>query len=313
MSSYLDYRSSPAPCPPEDRNEPWVRSALITAAAIDVMGHDLAGQPGPHGLPDLAEMVVARWGGDLAVRDVSAGSFCSALSCDPFDRLCVDGWADKATVSVSWLPRLDGVGELYADDQADSLFVAVHGNGLPAWRMDSGHMVMLGDYWVARALADAEGLAVSMLPPDVRDPLTVWPLGEGVTMVRPSASARLVPAACPDPVGPQDVSLTWSGGDWSLCCGLWTLRVGQTDCSWVMPEDVRGSCMGTRGTYSRWVFGDDYLEEWETYEDGVGERDWIERNRPWLSLVSDDPAVLSALYASAQACDFRPGSCGGCI
>lgn len=109
------------------------------------------------------------------------------------------------------------------------------------------------------------------------------------------------------------VIANWSGAYPCLCFGEWTLSVDGKDVSNKIPNDLRKSSMNTYGTYSSWHFNDDYLEEFEDYDEGLDCWEWIDENDEWLNEITTDYSVKEQIFAAIQAEDFRSGSCGGCI
>ena len=106
--------------------------------------------------------------------------------------------------------------------------------------------------------------------------------------------------------------VSWSGGAWALCSGSWSIYMNGKNVTKKIPKMLRTSPMGTYGTYNSWHF-EGWGEVWESYEDGLKEAEWICESENWLSKISDDPQDWSELFKLIQECDFRVGSCGGCI
>lgn len=111
----------------------------------------------------------------------------------------------------------------------------------------------------------------------------------------------------------MNIKVEWTGKWPCLCSGEWKLYIDGMDKSELIPENLRQSDMGTFGTYSSWYFDDDYLEQFEDYEDGMECDEWIEHNKYWLNNISTEHNVQEELYYAFQASDWRHGSCGGCI
>lgn len=109
------------------------------------------------------------------------------------------------------------------------------------------------------------------------------------------------------------IAVVWDRGDWALCSGNWYLYIDGKDYTTKIPKQMRTEPMDTFGTYERWSFGDGYEEEWESYEDGLEEKEWIEENRKWIETLPIAEEDYPALFKEFQKSDFRPGSCGGCI
>lgn len=108
------------------------------------------------------------------------------------------------------------------------------------------------------------------------------------------------------------IEAKWSGSYPCLCSGEWTLKINGKDVSTKIPEELRRSSMGTRGTYSSWHF-ENWSEVFEDYEDGLDCDEWINENVYWLDTITDDSSVQKEIYYAINANDFREGSCGGCI
>lgn len=109
------------------------------------------------------------------------------------------------------------------------------------------------------------------------------------------------------------VQAKWSGSYPCLCFGKWTLKVNGKDVSKKIPKDLRESPMNTYGTYQSWHFNDDWLEEFEDYEDGLECDEWIEDNKEWLDSISTDISIQKEIFYAINENNFRSGSCGGCI
>lgn len=116
----------------------------------------------------------------------------------------------------------------------------------------------------------------------------------------------------------------WSGAWPCLCFGEWSLF--KPDGTEIDPKTIPfndyvyedGEWWSdptpayTEGEYETWYFGEDYLEEWETYKDGYCCDIWIEKNREWLESIAD-PSEFEDIYKAFQENDFRNNSCGGCV
>lgn len=109
----------------------------------------------------------------------------------------------------------------------------------------------------------------------------------------------------------------WTGSFPTLCCGEWIIRYHGK--SLKLPEDRKDQPMRTYGEYQTWHFNKDYIEEFESYYDGIREEDWIKFNKPWIKNLFDKhstplaDSILHDFYVKIQREDFRPHSCGGCI
>jgi len=110
----------------------------------------------------------------------------------------------------------------------------------------------------------------------------------------------------------MSVKAEWSGQWPSLCIGEWKLIVDGKDVSEKIPEDLRDRSMDTFGTYQSWHF-ENWMEVFESYEDGLLRDDWIDENDYWLSNITDDQHIKEQIYDAINAEDFRSNSCGGCI
>ena len=109
------------------------------------------------------------------------------------------------------------------------------------------------------------------------------------------------------------VNAYWSGSYPCLCSGTWTLEVNGVDVSSLIPEELRHDEMNTFGSYQSWHFNDDWLEEFENYNDGLMCDQWIKKNKYWLNTITDDVNIQKDIYYAISEHDWRHGSCGGCI
>lgn len=119
------------------------------------------------------------------------------------------------------------------------------------------------------------------------------------------------------------IKVDWSGSYPALCSGTWSIFIDEMELP--IPESPICSNMGTYGVYSSWHFNDDWSEEFEDYDDGESFSEWIEEDGIWLiyslknladfySLKLDyNTNFLERIYSKINECDFRGGSCGGCI
>ena len=110
----------------------------------------------------------------------------------------------------------------------------------------------------------------------------------------------------------MNIEARWSGSYPTLCFGYWTLLIDGEDVSEKIPEDLRDRSMYTFGTYQSWHF-ENWMEVFESYDDGLLCDEWIEENDYWLKDITDDYSVKEEIYDAFNAEDFRSGSCGGCI
>lgn len=104
----------------------------------------------------------------------------------------------------------------------------------------------------------------------------------------------------------------WTGEWPSLCCGKWIIKKNGVDVSDKIPESLRENDMNTYGTYDSWHFDEDYMEEWESYSDGLDAEEWI-ANNPWILNICSTEEEEYELFEAIQDQDWRHGSCGGCI
>ena len=110
----------------------------------------------------------------------------------------------------------------------------------------------------------------------------------------------------------MNIEARWSGSYPTLCFGHWTLLIDGEDVSEKIPEDLREGSMNTFGTYQSWHF-ENWMEVFESYDDGLLCDEWIEENDYWLKDITDDYSVKEEIYDAFNSEDFRSGSCGGCI
>lgn len=108
------------------------------------------------------------------------------------------------------------------------------------------------------------------------------------------------------------VEANWSGSYPCLCCGKWTLIVNGSDVSRLIPEGLRCSNMNTYKTYGEWSF-ENWSEVFEYYEDGLMCDDWIEENKYWLDVITNNSEIQKEIFYAINEKDWRHGSCGGCI
>lgn len=103
----------------------------------------------------------------------------------------------------------------------------------------------------------------------------------------------------------------WTGSGFCLCCGEWIIKKNGVDVSNKIPVKMRENPMNTYGKYYRWYFNN-WIEEWETYEDGLVCDDWISANS-WIDEICDNYDECVLLFNAINAEDWRYSSCGGCI
>lgn len=108
------------------------------------------------------------------------------------------------------------------------------------------------------------------------------------------------------------LTVNYTGQYPNHCSGKWEINIDGT------PVSCTGE-MGTKGEYSRWSFGENYSEEWESYEDGDDVDKWVtnppENLLKGLTEAQIEPTqeLLQELYKHIQPLDWRHLSCGGCI
>lgn len=104
----------------------------------------------------------------------------------------------------------------------------------------------------------------------------------------------------------------WSGSYPCLCSGEWNLEVNGVDVTCYIPIELRKSPMETLGEYQSWHF-ENWIEVFESYVDGLSCHEWIEKNKNWLDIITDDIEVQMEIFNAINAKDWRHGECGGCI
>jgi hypothetical protein len=107
----------------------------------------------------------------------------------------------------------------------------------------------------------------------------------------------------------------WTGSYPCLCSGEWIIKYKGIDLK--LPEDIKKSSMNTYGEYQSWHFDENYMEQFDSYTDGLNFEDWKTSNGEWLKELFNQYNIseseLENLYKAIQSEDFRNGSCGGCI
>lgn len=103
----------------------------------------------------------------------------------------------------------------------------------------------------------------------------------------------------------------WSGGGFCLCQGEWTIKKNGINVSDKIPKNLRRAPMNTFGEYHTWYFKN-WIEEWETYTDGLYCDDWISANE-WIDEICDSYDECVLLFNAINKEDWRHNSCGGCI
>lgn len=108
------------------------------------------------------------------------------------------------------------------------------------------------------------------------------------------------------------VEASWSGEYPNLCNGEWKLVVNAEDVSDKIPKELKYCSMNTYGTYQNWHF-EDWLEVFDSYDDGLDCEDWVASNKWWLNNITTNLEVQKEIYYAINSQDFRSGSCGGCV
>ena len=108
------------------------------------------------------------------------------------------------------------------------------------------------------------------------------------------------------------VKAYWSGSYPNLCSGRWRLEVNGVDVTCYIPPKLRNCPMETLGEYQSWHF-ENWNEVFESYVDGLSCNEWIEKNKYWLDIITDDIDVQTEIFNAINEEDWRYGSCGGCI
>lgn len=105
--------------------------------------------------------------------------------------------------------------------------------------------------------------------------------------------------------------VNWTGSWPCLCHGEWIILKNGVNVSNAIPTEKIDTPMNTLGIYSTWYF-DGWTEKWQSYESGLNREDWIAAN-PWINAICESEDEKNQLYWKIAKCDWRPGSCGGCI
>ena len=109
----------------------------------------------------------------------------------------------------------------------------------------------------------------------------------------------------------KEIKVEWTGGYPCLCCGEWKLIIDGKDMSLTIP--FQNEDAGTYGEYSWWQFNKNYDEEWNSYEDGLNCSEWLSALAAWITELGLNEDEARLLFEKFQECDWRHGSCGGCI
>ena len=85
----------------------------------------------------------------------------------------------------------------------------------------------------------------------------------------------------------MEIKAKWTGRGFAHCVGEWKLYVDGKDVTDKIPEDLRMESMNTYKRYERWYFKG-WDVEWESYDDGLKQDEWIESNKYWLDEITTD-------------------------
>lgn len=113
------------------------------------------------------------------------------------------------------------------------------------------------------------------------------------------------------------LEVIWTGQFPYLCYGEWVMKYDGIELT--VPDDMKETPMFTFGEFGKWCFNEDFMEEWDFYEDGDTKEIWIHRNSEWVTSMFQEHDIevteelLSDLFDKVQEQDWRHGSCGGCI
>lgn len=102
----------------------------------------------------------------------------------------------------------------------------------------------------------------------------------------------------------------WTGGYPCLCCGEWILYKNNEKVDTNIP--FQNNPADTYIEYDTWHF-EEWIETWESQEDGLDSEDWIHTYKDWLDSLVDNNDDYYLIYNAFQENDFRVGGCGGCI
>ena len=115
----------------------------------------------------------------------------------------------------------------------------------------------------------------------------------------------------------RELKVEWTGSYPHLYFGEWIIKYGDLELD--IPKEYKHSHMNTYGEYSSWYFDESMCEQDEYYTDGLNFDEWINENRNWITDMFKNKDIevtnelLSDLFYKIQECDWRDGSCGGCI
>lgn len=115
----------------------------------------------------------------------------------------------------------------------------------------------------------------------------------------------------------KKLKVEWTGKYPCLCSGKWIIKYGDLELD--IPKEYKHSHMNTYGEYSSWYFDENMFEQFESHIEGLNVDEWINENRNWITDMFKNKDIevtnelLSDLFYKIQECDWRYGSCGGCI
>lgn len=107
----------------------------------------------------------------------------------------------------------------------------------------------------------------------------------------------------------SEYATEWTGCWPCLCHGEWKLYKDGD----ILDVDIpfQESPAYTFGEYYERRFVD-WMEEFDSYEDGIPCEEWIKQYKDWLSSFAPEED-FEKIYCAFQENDWRHNSCGGCI
>ena len=102
----------------------------------------------------------------------------------------------------------------------------------------------------------------------------------------------------------------WSGSYPCLCSGEWTLFKNEIEIKEPIP--FQNNPANTYGVYSEWHFDENWIEQFEDYEDGLLCTEWCKEYKDYLSKIAPMDE-WDKIYYAFQENDWRHCECGGCI
>lgn len=105
----------------------------------------------------------------------------------------------------------------------------------------------------------------------------------------------------------------WTGRFPNLCHGEWKLYVDGSDVSSCIPTSSKDKPMNTLKEYRSWHFDKKIGVVFDYYVDGIDCEDWIVENDWWLDRITEYVKIHREIFHAINECDWRYGSCGGCI